>query len=227
MNVLLDYGCNPTRTGLSSYDLPLAIACCLGHMNIIELLLNYGANPSSTTILSTDILTYLSQEINKERYLKLIDLFKYRNSITSLSIVLTFDDLSMFHLLTGETINTQSISDSLSLTSSSSSSSPSPSSSVNITPTIDESNMKITEPDFDIYCEKLKIENYVENIILHNDREECLEQQQQNLNTNDNLSDYAEHGHFYSYCDTIDVESAVAHHDDGRQVRKSFINILI
>jgi len=108
--VLLEYGCNPTRTGLPGYDLPLALACCLGHMDMIQLLLNYGANPSGTTILSTDTLTYLSKENNQERYLKLIDLFKYRNSITSLSIVLTFDDLAMFRLLMGETIRSSSIS---------------------------------------------------------------------------------------------------------------------
>jgi hypothetical protein len=211
--VLLEYGCNPTRTGLSDYDLPLALACCLGHMDMIELLLNYGANPSGTTMLSSDILTYLSQKNSQERYLKLMDLLKYRNSITSLSIVLTFDDLGMFHLLMGETMPSSSISGS-----STSSCSP-----VNMIHTIDDSNMKITENDFDIFREKLKIENYVENIISQ-DGEECLEQQQQqqhqqNIITNDDLSDYAEHGHFFSFCDTLDAESAVVNHDDGIQVR--------
>jgi ankyrin repeat protein len=209
--VLLEYGCNPTRTGLSGYDLPLALACCLGHMDIIQLLLTYGANPSESTILSTDTLEYLSQENNNERYLKLIDLLKYRNSITSLNIVLTFDDLAIFRLLMGETTRSSSISDS----------STSSSSSVNLTHTIDESNMKITDTDFDIFREKLKIENYVENIIP-NDSEECLEQQQQNIITNDDLSDYAEHGHFFSFCDTVDAESAVVNHDDGIQVSVSF-----
>jgi hypothetical protein len=205
--VLLEYGCNPTRTGLSGYDLPLALACYLGHMDMIELLLNYGANPSASTILSSDTLAYLSQENNKERYLKLIDLLKYRTSITSLSIVLTFDDLPMFRLLMGETIRSSSISGS----------SISSCSSVNMTHIIDDSNMKISETDFDIFRDKLKIENYVENIIQH-DGEECLEQQQQNINTNDDLSDYAEHGNFFSFCDTLDAESAVVNHDDGIQV---------
>jgi hypothetical protein len=207
LTVLLEYGCNPTRTGLSGYDLPLALACCLGHMDMIEFLLNYGANPSETTMLSSDTLTYLSQKTTKERYLKLIDLLKYRNSITSLSIVLTFDDLAMFHLLMGETIRSTSISGS----------SISSCSSVNVTPTIDDCNMKISETDFDIFREKLKIENYVENMIPH-DGEECLEHQhphQQNIITNDDLSDYVEHGHFFSLCDTIDAESAVVNHDDG------------
>jgi hypothetical protein len=205
--VLLEYGCNPTRAGLSGYDLPLALACCLGHMDMIELFLHYGANPSGTTMLSADALTYLSRENNKERYLKLMDLLKYRNSITSLSIVLTFDDLAMFHLLMGETIHSSSISGS----------STSSCSSVNMTYTIDDSNMKIPETDFDIFREKLKIENYVDNIIPH-DGEECLEQQQQNIIPNDDLSDYAEHGHFFSFCDTLDAESAVVNHDDGIQV---------
>jgi ankyrin repeat protein len=212
--VLLEYGCNPTRTGLSGYDLPLALACCLGHMDIIQLLLTYGANPSESTILSTDTLEYLSQENNNERYLKLIDLLKYRNSITSLNIVLTFDDLAIFRLLMGETTRSSSISDS----------STSSSSSVNLTHTIDESNMKITDTDFDIFREKLKIENYVENIIP-NDSEECLEQQQQNIITNDDLSDYAEHGHFFSFCDTVDAESAVVNPDDGIQVSVSYLII--
>jgi hypothetical protein len=179
----------------------------LGHINIVQLLLNYGANPSESTILSTETLEYLSHENNKERYLKLIDLIRYRNSITSLSIILTFDDLAIFRLLMGETIRSSSISDC----------STSSTSSVNLTHTIDDSNMKITETDFDIFREKLKIENYKENIIP-NDNEECLEQQQQNINTNDDLSDYAEHGHFFSLCDTVDGESAVANHEDGIQV---------
>jgi len=174
---------------------------------MIELLLNYGANPSASTILSSDTLAYLSQENNKERYLKLLDLLKYRTSITSLSIVLIFDDLSMFRLLMGETIRSSSISGS----------SISSCSSVNMTHIIDDSNMKISETDFDIFRDKLKIENYVENIIQH-DGEECLEQQQQNINTNDDLSDYAEHGNFFSFCDTLDAESAVVNHDDGIQV---------
>jgi hypothetical protein len=175
-------------------------------MDMIELLLNYGANPSGTTMLSSDTLTYLSQKTTKERYLKLIDLLKYRTSITSLSIVLTFDDLAMFHLLMGETIRSTSISGS----------STSSCSSVNLTPTIDDCNMKISETDFDIFREKLKIENYVENMLPH-DGEECLEHQQhqQNIITNDDLSDYAEHGHFFSFCETLDAESAVVNHDDG------------
>ncbi|CAF1024508.1 unnamed protein product [Adineta steineri] len=212
--VLLEYGCNPTRTGLSGYDLPLALACCLGHMDVIQLLLDYGANPSESTILSTDILKYLSQKTDKERYLKLIDLFKYRNCVTSLSIVLTFDDLSMFRLLMGETIRSLSISNS----------STSSLSSINmIQQTIDDSNIKISETDYDIFREKLKIENYVTNIISQ-ENDECMEQQQQqqqnqqNIITNDNLSDYTDHGHFFSFCDTIDAESAVVNHDDGIQV---------
>jgi hypothetical protein len=136
-----------------------------------------------------------------------MDLLKYRNSITSLSIVLTFDDLAMFRLLMGETIPSTSISGS----------STSSCSSVNMTYTIDDSNMKIPETDFDIFREKLKIENYVDNIIPH-DGEECLEQQQQNIIPNDDLSDYAEHGPFFSFCDTLDAESAVVNHDDGIQV---------
>ena len=211
--VLLEYGCNPTRTGLSGYDLPLALACCLGQIDMIQLLLNYGANPSETTILSSDTLKYLSRENNKERYLKLLDLLKYRNSITSLSIVLTFDDIAMFHLLMGETIRSPSISDSLT----------SLSSSVNLAQTIEDSDMNIPETEFDIFREKLKIENYVENIIPH-DGEEGIEQQQQNIITNDDLSDYAENGHFFSYCDTLDVESAVVNHDDGTQVSILFVH---
>ena len=180
-------------------------------MDMIELLLNYGANPSGTTILSSNILTYLSQENHKERYLKLMDLFKYRNSITPLSIVLTFDDLAMFRLLMGETIHSSSMS----------ASSLSSCSSINMIQTIDDSNMKISETDFDIFREKLKIENYVENIIGH-DGDECLEQQQQlqhpNLITNDDMSDYAEHGQLFSFSDTLDAESAVVNQDDGIQV---------
>jgi ankyrin repeat protein len=206
--VLLEHGCNPTRTGLADYDLPLALACCLGRIDMIQYLLDYGANPSETTILSTDILKYLSQETNKERYLKLIDLLKYRNCITSLSIVLTFDDLTMFRLLMGETIRSLSVSGA----------STSSVSSVNITDTIEDSNMNISETDFDIFREKLKIENYVENIIPQ-ESEECMEhQQQQNIIANDDLSDYADHGHFFSFCDTLDGESAVVNHDDGIQV---------
>ena len=214
LSFLLEYGCNPMRTGLSGYDLPLALACCLGHMDMIELLLNYGANPSGTTMLSSDTLTYLSQKTTNERYLKLIDLLKYRNSISSLSIVLTFDDLPMFHLLMRETIRSTSISGS----------STSSCSSVNLTPTIDDCNMKISETDFDIFRDKLKIENYVENMLGH-DGEECLEhqQQQQNIITNDDLSDYAEHGHFFSFCDTLDAESAGVNHDDGIPVRSEWI----
>lgn len=213
LHVLLEYGCNPSRTGLPGYDLPLAIACCLGHTDMIELLLNYGANPSGTTMLSTDILRYLSQENHDERYLKLIDLFKYRTSITSLNIVLIFDDLAMFHLLMGETICSTSVSGSLT----------SSCSAVNMTHTIDDCPMKIADTDFDIFREKLKIENYVENI-LRQDGEECSEQQQpqqrqqQQMVTNDDLSDCADHGHLFSFCDTIDGESAVVNHDDGMQV---------
>jgi hypothetical protein len=207
--VLLDYGCNPTRTGLSDYDLPLALACCLGHMDMIQLLLDHGANPSQTTILSSDTLEYLSQENTKDRYLKLIDLLKYRTSITSLSIVLTFDDLAIFRLLMGETRRSPSISESI--TSSASSS------SENLIQTIEDSNMKISETEFDVFRKKLQIENYVEEIIPH-DGEECMEQQQQNIIPNDDLSDYVEHGHFFSFCDTLDVESAMVNHDDGIQV---------
>ncbi|CAF4607754.1 unnamed protein product, partial [Rotaria magnacalcarata] len=29
LTTLLEYGCNPARTGLSGYDLPLVLACCL------------------------------------------------------------------------------------------------------------------------------------------------------------------------------------------------------
>lgn len=208
--VLLEYGCNPSRTGLSGYDLPLALACCLGHRDMIELLLNYGANPSGTTMLSASILTYLSEERHDERYLKLMDLFKYRTSITSLNIVLIFDDLAMFHLLMGETSCSTSVSGS----------STSLCSAVNMTHTIDDCPMRIAETDFDIFREKLKIDNYVENI-LRQDGEECLEQttpQQQQMITNDDLSDCAEHGHLFSFCDTLDGESAVVNQDEGMQV---------
>ncbi|UJR35709.1 hypothetical protein I4U23_028459 [Adineta vaga] len=207
--VLLEYGCNPSRTGISGCDLPLALACCLGQMDMIELLLDYGANPSESTILSSDILKYLSEETNHERYLKLIDLLKYRTCVTSLSIVLTFDDLSMFHLLTGETIRSLSISGS----------STSSTSSLNITQTLDDTNIKLSDTDYDIFREKLKIENFVENI-LPNETDEGIYQQQQhqqNIITNDDLSDYADHGHFFSFCDTLDVESAVNNQDDGIQ----------
>ena len=180
----------------------------MGHIDIVQLLLNYGANPSESTMLSTETLEYLSHQNNKERYLKLIDLIRYRNSITSLSIILTFDDLTIFRLLMGETIRSPSISDC----------STSSTSSVNLTHTIDDSNMKIAETDFDIFREKLKIENYKEKDIIPNDNEESLEHQQQNINTNDDLSDYAEHGHFFSFCDTVDAESAVVNHEDGIQV---------
>mgnify|MGYP001079823773 CR=1 FL=1 len=229
LQVLLDYGCNPTRTGITGYDLPLALACSLNHLDMIELLLNYGANPSGSTMLSSHIRTYLSQEIVPEHYLKLIDLFKYRNSLTPLSIVLTFDDLVMFRLLMGETSNLSSIS----------ASSLSSSSSVNNISTIDDCQMKISETDFDIFREKLKIENYVEN--MSQDAEECLEpsssavttpqqQQQQQpqppppppvqqmLIANDDMSDYVEHGQQYSFSDTLDAESAFVNHDDGIQV---------
>lgn len=209
LQVLLDYGCNPTRSGLTGYDLPLALACCLNHLEMIELLLNYGANPSGSTMLSSNILTYLSHEIARERYLRLIDLFKYRNSLTSLSIVLTFDDLFTFRLLMGETTNLSSIS----------ASSLSTSSSVNNISTIDDCQVKISENDFDIFREKLKIENYVENIISH-DADECLEQQnipQQNIITNDDMSDYVEHGQQFSFSDTLDAESALVNHDDRIQ----------
>lgn len=94
--------------------------------------------------------------------------------------------------------------------------------------------MKISETDFDIFREKLKIENYVEN--MSQDAEECLEpsssaattpqQQQQQppppvqqmLIANDDMSDYVEHGQQYSFSDTLDAESAFVNHDDGIQV---------
>lgn len=210
--VLLEYGCNPCRTGVSGYDLPLALACCLGQIDTIQLLLDYGADPSESTTLSADILKYLSEETDRERHAKLLDLLKYRSCVTSLSIVLTFDDLAMFHLLTGETIRSMSVSGS----------SNSSLSSMNITQTIDDTNMKLPDADFDIFRDKLKIENYVENI-LPTDADECLEQQQQqhNVATNDDLSDYADHGHFFSFCDTVDVESAAVNHDEGIQVRRA------
>ncbi|CAF1468579.1 unnamed protein product [Adineta ricciae] len=207
--VLLEYGCNPSRTGISGYDLPLALACCLGQMDMIQLLLDHGANPSESTILSSDILKHLAGETDRERYLKLIDLLKYRPCVTSLSIVLTFDDLAMFHLLTGEASHSLSVSGSLT----------SSVSSVNITQAIDDTNRKLSYADFDIFHEEFKIENYVENI-LSNETDEGIDQQQQqqqNINTNDDLSDYADHGHFFSLCDTLDAESAVVNHDDGIQ----------
>ena len=204
---LLNYGCNPTRTGLPDCDSPLALACCLNHVEMIQLLLEHGANPSQTTMLSNETLAYLSQQNHRERYVKLIDLLKYRPTISSLSIVLTFDDLSMFRLLMGESISSPSLSGS----------SVASSSSGNLLEAADEQNIKAPDSDFDMFREKLKIENYVDGMAL-NERDDCLEQQQQNMVTNDDLSDYAEHGHFFSFCETMDVESAFVNPDDGTQV---------
>jgi hypothetical protein len=210
--VLLEYGCNPTRTGLSDYDLPLALACCFGQMDMIQLLLDHGANPSQTTMLSTETLEYLSDDKHKERYMKLIHLLKYRASISSLSIVLTFDDLPTFRLLMGETLNSPSISGLSSLTLSS---------SVNITSIVDDQQMKVVESEFDMFHEKLKLDHYREEITA-NDGDDCIEKQQQNIITQDDLSDYAEPDRFFSFCDTVDVESAVVNHDDATQVRDQF-----
>ncbi|CAF0756503.1 unnamed protein product [Rotaria sp. Silwood1] len=209
LTVLLEYGCNPTRTCLSGYDSPLALACCLCRMDMIQILLSHGTNPSETTLLSPTTLQYLSQQINKEYYLKLIDLLKHRNNINSLDIVLKFDDLAMFHLLMGEKIRSPSISDSSTS-----------SSFVHMIQTSNDSNMKLSEIDFDLFRDKLKMENYVEDIIPI-DAEESMEQQQQqqkqNIITNDDLSDYTEHGHFFSFCEPFDGELAAVNQYDGIQ----------
>ncbi|CAF1203601.1 unnamed protein product [Rotaria sordida] len=213
LNILLEYGCNPTRTGLSGFDLPLALACCLNRMDMIQILLDYGANKSETTILSSTTLQYLSQQTNKEYYLKLIDLLKNRNSINSVNIALKFDDLAMFNLLMGETIHSLLISDS---------STSSSSSFAHMIQTNNDSNIKISETDSDLFRDKLKIENYVERQISI-DAEDSVEQQQQqqqqqqHIIPNDDLSDYAEHGHFFYLCDTVDGESPAVNQYDGIQ----------
>jgi hypothetical protein len=209
--VLLEYGCNPTRTGLPDYDLPLALACCLGQMEMIQLLLDHGANPSQTTMLSSETLECLSRENEKERFSKLIDLLKYRSSISSLSIVLTYDDLATFRLLMGESLQPSSISGSSS----------SSSSSVNMVQLVDDHHAKIAEADFDIFREKLKLNEYSEDMLPHDGEECCMEKQQQHIMTQDDLSDCAEQGAFFSFCDTLDAESAVVNHNDATLVRSS------
>ncbi|CAF2759143.1 unnamed protein product [Rotaria sp. Silwood2] len=206
LTVLLEYGCNPTRTGLSGYDLPLALACCLSRMDMIQILLNHGANSSETTVLSPTTLQYLSEQNNSKKYLKLIDLLKNRNTINSLNIVLNFDDLAMFHLLMGEKIRSPLISDSSAS-----------SYFVHMIQTNEDSNMKIFETDFDLFRDKLQIENYVENIIPIDAEESMEQQQQQNIITNDDLSDYTEHGQFFSFGDTFDGELAPVNQYDGIQ----------
>ncbi|CAF3998269.1 unnamed protein product [Rotaria magnacalcarata] len=203
LTTLLEYGCNPARTGLSGYDLPLVLACCLNRMNMIKLLLDYGANPSETTELSPAALKYLAQENNKEYYSKLIDLIKNRTTITALNIALKFDNLEMFRLLIRDIVLSPSIY------------------SENITQSIDHANLKISDNEFEIVCDKLKIENYAEKIIPF-DNEECIEQQQQQhqqkqIVTNDDLSDYVEYKPLFSFCDTLDVDSIVVNHYDDRQ----------
>ena len=205
--VLLEYGCNPSRSGLPDNDLPLALACCLGQRETIQLLLNHGAVPSQITMLSEKTLEYLAQQNNRDRYMKLYDLLKYRTSISPLSIVLTFDDLVTFQLLMGETDSTPSSSDLfhmlLPLTNSAS--------------TIEESHNKASDVEIDMICEKLKLKQYTDES-LPQDTEDCMDKQQQNTVVHDDLSDYAEHGPFFSFCDTIDVESGVINHDDATQV---------
>lgn len=212
--VLLEYGCNPTRTGQPDRDLPLALACSLGQIEVIQLLLDYGANPSQTTFLSPEALETLAEKTTKEHYLKLIDLLKYKPNVSSLNIILTFDDLSIFRLLMGETIQTSSISES----SSSSVLSP----SVNETPMMNDHSKKSSEDECDLFREKLKFDHYAEEIIAHHQSsDDGLEKPpiaQQNLISSDDLSDYAEQGAFFSFCDTADAESAVVNHDDGAQV---------
>ncbi|CAF4459357.1 unnamed protein product [Rotaria socialis] len=198
LTTLLEYGCNPSRTGLSGYDLPLALACCLNRINMIKLLLDYGANPSETTELSSATLKYLAQENNKEYYSKLIDLIKNRITVTALNIVLKFDNLEMFGLLIRDIVLSPSRY------------------SEDTTQRIDHANLKISDNEFEMVCDKLKIENYVEKIIA-SDNEECTEQQQQ-IATNDDLSDYVEYKPLFSFCDTLDVDSIVVNNYDDRQV---------
>ncbi|CAF5215620.1 unnamed protein product [Rotaria magnacalcarata] len=93
--------------------------------------------------------------------------------------------------------------------------------SENITQSIDHANLKISDNEFEIVCDKLKIENYAEKIIPF-DNEECIEQQQQQhqqkqIVTNDDLSDYVEYKPLFSFCDTLDVDSIVVNHYDDRQ----------
>ena len=216
--VLLEYGCNPTRTGQPNQDLPLAIACCLGEIDIIQLLLDYGANPSQTTMLSNEILEYLAEKTSKEHYLKLIDLLKYKSTISSLNIVFTFDDLSIFRLLMGETIEISAIS-SVSLSTNAL-----PSLTMNVPNVMNDNQTKLSQIECDIFSENSKLDRDVDEIIVHHHSshptDDCLDKQhqQQNIIAHDDLSDYAEQGPFFSFCDTLDVESAVVNHDDGVQV---------
>lgn len=207
LGVLLDYGCNPTRTGLSGYDLPLPLACCLSRTEIIQSLVEHGASLSETTELSRSTLKYLSQEIDKDRYSKLIDLMRDRNNVTALNIVLKFDDVEMFRLLMREPICSPSISDS----------SMSSSSSDNLTHALDNSNMKISDNDFDMYHDKLKVSNYVAKIMpLYH--EESMEAQQTSPNVHDDLSDYVEQGPFFSLSEIVDGDSMAVNHYHRKQV---------
>ena len=212
LEILLKYGCNPTRTGLSSYDIPLALACCLNNIEIIKLLLNYGANCSQTTLLTTFTLEYLSEKTNQENYLKLIDLLKYETTITSLSIVLTFDDLTMFRLLTNEITKQRSPSVSVSSTSSLS--------LMNMMHTIDDLNKKVYETDFYIYHNQLEIENYIDKV-MPSDCVESVEQHQQCI-LNDNQSDYIEHEHFSS----SDILSGIVDHRHN-PIQVSFLFLIL
>lgn len=156
-------------------------------------------------------LKYLSQENNQERFSKLNNLLQHRDFITPLSIVLTFDDLSMFRLLMGDKIRSPSVSGS---------SSSSSSSSINMMQTIETPNIKTPEIDFDLFHDKLKTENYADHMPPM-DAEESNEQhqQQQNISPNDDLSEYADHRHFFSFYDSLDAEYVAVNNYDGRQVR--------
>ena len=83
---------------------------------------------------------------------------------------------------------------------------------------VDEHRAKTSEADFDIFREKLKLDHYNEDM-PPNDADECMEKQQQHIMTQDDMSDCAEQGAFFSFCDTLDGESAVVNHDDATQVR--------
>lgn len=207
--VLLEYGCNPTRSGLPDYDLPLALACCLGQREIIRHLLEHGAVPSQTTMLSENTLDILCQNETHERHVKLLGLLKYRTNISSLSIVLTFDDLMIFRLLMGETDPTIV------------------SSSMHSIMINDDQQSRTADHDSDIIRDNFKLEQIHEPCLTHV-TEDCMDKQQSSQQIgiiHDDLSDYAEHGPLFSFCDTLDVESAVINQDDCNQVCTSEMQI--
>lgn len=83
---------------------------------------------------------------------------------------------------------------------------------------VDDHHAKITEADFDIFREKLKLNEYTEDMPPHDGEECCMEKQQHHIMTQDDLSDCAEQGAFFSFCDTLDAESAVVNHNDATLV---------